>query len=110
VAEVRDGTVRTFTVEAGEAGLRAAPNAAFRVNSGAESAARVRAVLAGEQGPARDLVCLNAAAALVVAGSAADLAEGVRRAQAALDSGAAAAVLDRLVRFTRRERAAEATG
>ena len=41
---------------------------------------------------------------------AADLAEGVRRAQAALDSGAAAAVLDRLVRFTRRERAAEATG
>ena len=110
VAEARDGTVRTFTVDAGEAGLRAAPNAAFRVNSGAESAARVQAVLAGEQGPARDLVCLNAAAALVVAGSAADLAEGVRRVQAALDSGAAAAVLDRLVRFTRRERAAEATG
>jgi anthranilate phosphoribosyltransferase len=106
VADVRDGTVRTFTVHGREVGLQAAPNAALRVGSGAESAARVQTVLAGEAGPARDVVCLNAAAALVVAGAATDLADGVRRAQAALDSGAAAAVLDRLVRFTRRERAA----
>jgi anthranilate phosphoribosyltransferase len=98
--------VRTFTVDARAAGLEAAPNAALRVGSGVESAGRLRAVLAGEAGPARDVVCLNAAAALVVAGTAADLADGVRRAQAALDSGAAATVLDRLVRFTRRERAA----
>src|SRR5262249_44752690 len=110
VADVRDGTVRTFTVDAREAGLQAAPNAALCVGSGAESAARVQAVLAGKAGPARDVVCLNAAAALVVAGAAADLGDGVRRAQDALDSGAAAAVLDRLVRFTRRERAAEAAG
>jgi anthranilate phosphoribosyltransferase len=110
VADVRAGTVRTFTVDAREAGLQAAPNAALCVGSGAESAARVQAVLAGEAGPGRDVVCLNAAAALVVAGAAADLGDGVRRAQDALDSGAAAAVLDRLVRFTRRERAAEAAG
>jgi anthranilate phosphoribosyltransferase len=110
VAEVRDGTVRTFTVHARDAGLQASPNAALRVGSGADSAARVQAVLAGEAGPARDVVCLNAAAALVVAGAAGDLADGVRRAQAALDSGAAAAVLDRLVRFTRGERVAEAAG
>jgi anthranilate phosphoribosyltransferase len=110
VADVRAGTVRTFTVDAREAGLQAAPNAALCVGSGAESAARVQAVLAGEAGPGRDVVCLNAAAALVVAGAAADLGDGVRRAQDALDSGAAAAVLDRLVRFTRRERAAKAAG
>src|SRR5215831_13337485 len=101
VAEVADGRVRTFTVDAPGAGLPAAPNAALRVDSVAESAARVRGVLAGEPGPARDIVCLNAAAGLVVAGAVADLAEGVGRAQAAIDSGAAATTLEHLARFTR---------
>ena len=76
----------------------------------AGSAARIRAVLAGERGPARDVVVLNAAAALVVAGVAADLREAAARAAAAIDSGDGARVLDRLVRFTRGARPAEASG
>jgi anthranilate phosphoribosyltransferase len=110
VAEVGEGRVRTFTIDPAGAGLRPAPNAVLRVGSVVESAARVRGVLAGEPGPARDIVCLNAAAALVVAGAAADLADGVGRARAAIDSGGAAATLERLARFTQRGRAAEAAG
>ena len=61
---------------------------------------RLRAVLDGERGPARDVVCLNAGAALVVAGVAADLRAGIARAAAALDDGGAAGLLARLVAFT----------
>jgi anthranilate phosphoribosyltransferase len=100
VLEVANGAVRSWTVSAAEVGLAAAPVAALRVGTVAESAARIRAILAGERGPGRDVVCLNAGAALVVAGAAADLETGVKRAAAAIDSGAAAAVLERLVAFT----------
>jgi anthranilate phosphoribosyltransferase len=100
VVEVADGAVRERRVSAADAGLPAAPTAALRVGSAAEAAARLRAVLAGEPGPSRDVVCLNAAAALVVAGVAPDLRDGAARAAAAIDGGAAAAVLDRLVAFT----------
>jgi anthranilate phosphoribosyltransferase len=70
------------------------------VTAPADAAARLRAVLAGEPGPARDIVCLNAGAALVVAGVASDLADGVARAAATIDSGTADALLARLVVFT----------
>ncbi len=100
VAEVEGGAVRTRTVRAADVGLGPAPVSALRVGSPADAAARVRAVLAGEPGPARDVVCLNAAAALVVAGAVPDLGAGVVRAAAALDSGAAARVLEGLVAFT----------
>jgi anthranilate phosphoribosyltransferase len=102
VAEVRDGAVRTFTVTAAEAGLAPAPASALRVGSVTEAAGRLRAVLSGEPGPGRDVVCLNAAAALVVAGVARDLRDGAARAATAIDSGAAAALLERLVTFTSR--------
>ena len=71
---------------------------------------RLRAVLGGERGPARDIVCLNAAAALVVADAAADLREGAARAAAAIDGGAAVELLARLVAFTDRHMAAGRTG
>jgi anthranilate phosphoribosyltransferase len=100
VAESVEGTVRLRRVSAADAGLPAAPAAALRVDSLEEATARVRAVLAGERGPARDVVCLNAAAALVVAGAAADLREGAAHAAAAIDGGAATRVLGRLVAFT----------
>jgi anthranilate phosphoribosyltransferase len=58
----------------------------------------VRGVLAGEPGPRRDVVAINAAAALVVAEAAPDLAQGLRMAWHSIDSGAAAARLDALVR------------
>ena len=110
VVEVVRGEIRERSVTPGDAGLTAAPTRTLRVASAAEAAARLRAVLGGEPGPARDLVCLNAAAALVVAGVAADLRGGAARAAAAIDGGAAMALLDRLVAFTAGHRAAECAG
>ena len=66
----------------------------------ADNAAVVRGVLAGAPGPARDVVVLNAGAAIMAAGAADNLREGVERAKAAIDSGAATQVLDRLVALT----------
>jgi anthranilate phosphoribosyltransferase len=63
----------------------------------ATNASLARAVLAGERGPHRDVVVLNAAAGLLVGGAVGSLADGIDRAGAALDDGRAAAVLDRLV-------------
>ena len=100
VADVTAGGVQVRQVDVGDAGLAPAPLAALRVASAAQAAARLRAVLAGERGPARDVVCLNAAAALVVAGAEPDLRAGAARAAATLDSGAAQALLARLVAFT----------
>ena len=100
VAEVADGRVRTFTVSAAAAGLAPAELDTLRVESVADAAACLRRVLGGDPGPARDVVCLNAAAALVVAEKAPDLRAGVGLAARALDDGAAAGVLDRVVRFT----------
>jgi anthranilate phosphoribosyltransferase len=100
VAELAEGAVRRRTVRATDAGLAAAPVSALRIVSLGDAAARTRAVLAGEPGPTRDVVCLNAGAALLVAGAAADLREGVRIAGATIDGGAAASLLARLVDFT----------
>jgi anthranilate phosphoribosyltransferase len=108
VAELADGAVRTRRVSAADAGLAPAPTAALRVDSVEAAAAALRAVLAGTRGPTRDVVCLNAAAALVVAGAAADLRAGATRAGEAIDSGAATALLARLVAFTARHGAAAA--
>ena len=74
----------------------------------AENAGIVQGVLDGEPGPARDIVLLNAAAALIVAGRAGDLREGVRTAAEAVDSGKAQATLDRLVEISGRSAPAEA--
>jgi len=102
VVEVAGGALRSRTVSAAEAGLGAAPATALRVASVAEAAERMRAILGGEPGPGRDIVCLNAAAALVVAGRAADLRQGVVQAAAAIDEGRASALLAQLVAFTRK--------
>ncbi|HEV3166079.1 MAG TPA: anthranilate phosphoribosyltransferase [Isosphaeraceae bacterium] len=72
----------------------------LRVSGPAESAARLRAIFAGERGPCRDVVLANAAAALRVAGRVEHLAEGVTRASDALDSGAAADLLERWGRLS----------
>ena len=67
------------------------------MDSAQESAAAVRAVLAGERGPRRDIVLANASAAIYVGGIARDIHDGLRRAAAAIDSGEAARVLEALV-------------
>lgn len=107
VAEGRDGQVRSYTIAPEDFGLTRAPLERIRVGSPAESLAVIRRVLADEAGPARDIVVLNAGAAIHVAGLAATLAEGVARAQAVIASGAAAGKFDQLVSCTRRLRDTE---
>ena len=86
-----------MVVDPSELGLSLVDASSLVGASPAVNADVVRRVLAGEPGPHRDIVVLNAAAALVVADRAADLAEGLALAVESIDSGRAAAVLDRLV-------------
>lgn len=65
--------------------------------SPAENAGITRAILAGERGPKRDAVLMNAGAALYIGGKAADMADGIRLAASLIDSGKAARTLDRLI-------------
>ncbi|MGH9248996.1 MAG: anthranilate phosphoribosyltransferase [Acidimicrobiales bacterium] len=97
VVELRDGEVRDYAVDPKELGIASAPTEALVGGDPATNAELARRVLAGDAGPHRDVVCLNAGAALVVAGMADDLAHGLQAAQAAIDGGGAAAALDRLV-------------
>ncbi len=103
VAEWRDGTLRQFSVTPDQAGLPEAPIDAIRGGDAAHNAAALRALLQGAPGAYRDTVLLNAAAALIVAGRAGDLREGVGQARTALDRGAALDVMERLVRDATRE-------
>jgi anthranilate phosphoribosyltransferase len=95
VAEVRGSEVRSFTVTPKDAGLRLAEPQGLQGGDAVRNAEIAREVLAGAPGPRRDVVLLNAAAALVVAEKAADLADGVAQAALAIDDGRAAAVLER---------------
>ena len=100
VAEVRDGAVRNYEVTPESFGLRRAPMESIAGGDATENAAIIRAVLAGEKSPKRDVVLLNAAAALVAAGRADSIVEGLPIAADSLDSGSAQAKLDRLIAFT----------
>jgi anthranilate phosphoribosyltransferase len=80
--------------------MRASEAEGIRGGTAEENAAIVSRVLDGEDGPARDVVVLNAGAAVVVGGAATDLPDGAERAREAIDSGAARQVLDRLVELT----------
>jgi anthranilate phosphoribosyltransferase len=100
VHELRDGGTRTFTVDPAALGLAPAGRDDVLGGNAAVNAAFAREVLDGAPGPRRDIVVLNAAAALVVAGRCEDLEGGVAAAQAAIDSGRAAAVLDSLAKVS----------
>ncbi len=97
VMELRDGEVRTYEVDPGALGLKPATLADIQGGDPTRNADLARRVLDGEPGPKRDFVLLNAAAGLVAAGVADDLAEGLAAAIASVDEGRAAAVLDRMV-------------
>lgn len=97
VLELRDGEIRSFSVDAQSLGIAATTSEQLTGGDPAENAAYARRVLDGESGPHRDIVLLNAAAGLVVGGAAADLPTGLTAAAASLDTGAAAGVLERLV-------------
>ncbi|MDB5373780.1 MAG: trpD [Belnapia sp.] len=96
VVALEDGRLREFTIAPEDAGLERAPPEAIRGGEPAENAKALLALLSGSPGPYRDIVLLNAAAALIVAGRTRDLRDGARQAAQAIDSGAASAVLGRL--------------
>ncbi|HEX4571556.1 MAG TPA: anthranilate phosphoribosyltransferase [Dongiaceae bacterium] len=102
VADLREGKVRLFEVTPEMAGLPRATPAELKGADAATNAAAITELLAGRPGPYRDIVLLNSAAALLVAGKAADLKAGVALATAAVDSGKAKATLAQLIAITNR--------
>ena len=100
MAELRDGGVRTFEVSPEDAGVGRADPAALKGGDAATNAAAVTALLAGEAGAFRDIVLLNSAAALIVAGTADDLQAGAALAAESIDSGKARSALDAMIAIT----------
>jgi anthranilate phosphoribosyltransferase len=97
VAELRDGAITLFDVTPEDAGLTRATLADLRGGDAKTNAAALRDVLGGKKNAYRDIVLLNTAAALVVGGQAASLADGVTRAARSIDSGAALRALEKLI-------------
>jgi anthranilate phosphoribosyltransferase len=102
VGELRDGVVREYEIHPEEFGFAMASSRQLRVADAAESRTKVLDVLDDRAGPCRDVVLLNAGAALYAANRAPSIADGVARARAALASGAARRKLDEFVATTRR--------
>jgi anthranilate phosphoribosyltransferase len=101
VSECRDGAVNTFYLHPADVGLSKSAATDLRGGDARDNAAIARAVLSGQRGAPRDIVLLNAAASLMIAGKAATIPEGLVMAAEAIDSGGAAAVLDRLIAFSK---------
>lgn len=100
VAELKGGEIREYVVAPEELGLPSADLSRVRVDGAEQSLAMIRAALGNEAGPARDIVALNAGAAIYVAGLADSLEAGVARALEVIASGAAAAKLEALISLT----------
>jgi anthranilate phosphoribosyltransferase len=101
VGELKDGKIAEYTINPRDFGLKAQDAAAFRVTGVEQSKAMLLSALANEPGPARDIVALNAGAAIYVAGLAPTMAGGVQKALAVIASGAARKKLDAFVGVTR---------
>jgi anthranilate phosphoribosyltransferase len=97
VTELKNGDIRTFEVRPSDAGLPPATLEDLKGGDATVNAGAIRQLLVGEHGPFRDIVVLNAGAALIVGGKAQDLREGAGRAARAIDDGSAARALDKLV-------------
>jgi anthranilate phosphoribosyltransferase len=102
VAEAREGSVRSYEIEPEEFGMRRATLAEISGGDAKENAEIIRAILRGEKSARRDVVLLNSAAALVAAGRANHMAEAIPLAAQSIDSGAAAAKLEKLAQFASR--------
>ena len=101
VGELQGGQVREYEIHPEDFGLRMMSNRSIRVETPQESVTMVRGVLDGQEGAARDIVLLNAGVALYAADVAPTMKDGIERARAALDSGAARARLAQVAAFTR---------
>jgi anthranilate phosphoribosyltransferase len=106
VGELKDGSVREYTVHPSDFGLPVYDSRVLKVANKEESVACIQRALANEEGPVRDIVLLNAGAALYCAGTAASVTEGVKRAREAVASGQARARLSQFVACTQRLRPA----
>lgn len=102
VCEFKDGTYLSYVIKPEDFGLVRCNKSDLIGGSPAENAAITRAILAGEQGPRRDAVLMNAGAALYIAGKAATIAEGIRLAAAQIDCGTAAKTLEELIAVSNR--------
>src|SRR5256885_5043315 len=100
VAEFKEGRVVEFKVEPEDAGIRRATIEQLKGGEPAHNAALMRDLLGGSTGPLRDVVLLNTAASLIVAGRATSLRQGAELAARSIDSGAARGVLERLIAAT----------
>ncbi len=96
VSEFHGGTVRTFYLHPADVGLPVASKEALVGGTAEDNAALIERLLAGDTGPARDIVLLNAGAGLLIAGKADSVRDGIRLAGEAIDSGKAATTLERL--------------
>jgi len=101
VGELKNGEITEYEIHPEDFGLAMASNRAFKVETPQESLAMMREVLEGRPGPARDVVLLNSGAALYAANVVGSIAEGITAARAAMESGAARAKVDQLVRVSR---------
>jgi anthranilate phosphoribosyltransferase len=108
VSECRDGSVNTFYLHPTDVGVPKANPAALKGGGAPENARIIRGILDGELGPPRDIVLLNAGAALFIAGEAKSVEEGIRKAAQAIDGGQARQRLEQLVRVSATEEAAGA--
>lgn len=101
ISEIKNNQVITYEIKPEDFGLSRASIEDIMGGNCEENAKYTKAVLAGEKGPKRDIVLLNAGAAIYVAGIAESIAEGIKKAEEAIDSGKASEVLEKLVAFTK---------
>jgi anthranilate phosphoribosyltransferase len=100
IAELKEGRVRRYAIQPEDFGFKRSPISDLRAGDAAESLSIIRSVLEDTAGPARDIVCLNAGAAIYTAGLADSLADGISKADGAIASGEARSRLDKLVILT----------
>ena len=106
VSECRNGSVNTFYLHPGDVGVPKAASEALKGGDASDNAAIITNVLAGGRGPARDVVVLNAGAALFIAGAASSVQDGIARASQALDRGDAKRTLERMAAVSAAEESA----
>jgi anthranilate phosphoribosyltransferase len=102
LSEVREGNVRSYTVRPEDFGLPCATIGELRGGDRQQNAQIIRDILGGQPGPRRDIVLMNAAAALVAGARAAEMKDGVKLAAQSIDSGAARERLERLVAYSQK--------
>lgn len=100
VAELKNGKVTDLTISPTDFGISTSPLSAIQVDGAEQSLAMITSVLKNESSPARDMVLLNSGAAIYVGGGADSIGKGIKKAETALESGAASQVLTRLAKLT----------